>query len=283
MPQLLSEDVVDLSLNRSVSVRLYADNRPYALQTRKLQKGAVLVFNGTELVEEGLGIGAPICLYVDGARFSLNATVHVGEMKSGPTVTKNYIMNAVESKKFRGTRIRRGSFTARSLRILEKAYRRVRILHALAIMMLDISSILGLRNEYVQSKSKGEISVSYEQNEGGLQINVDFKHLATEGLRSIIIANEQGGNLFTQYRDSLGGELKGAQIEPWCPTSATWATLGSPALGVGFNLRRPEGWRIVRGREVIENRMSWSGLNLIRDGVPSSKALVYRFETMRGV
>ena len=131
----------------------------YALQTRKLQKGAVLVLNGTELAEEGLGIGAPICLYADGARFSLNAAVFLDDTKSVPIVTKIYAMNAIESKRFRGTTVRRGSFAARFLRILEKAYRRVRSLHVVATMMLDVSSIMGLRNEYVGSRSKGEVSV----------------------------------------------------------------------------------------------------------------------------
>jgi hypothetical protein len=280
MRQLLSDENFDFNLSPSVSLRIYADNRPYALQTRKLQKGAVLVLDGRELAEEGLGIGAPICLYEDGARFSLNAAVFLDDTKRAKMVTKIYTMNAIESKRFRGRTIRRGSFAARFLRILEKVYRRVRSLHVVATMMLDIGSIMGLRNEYVGSCSKGEISVSYEQTENGLEINVDFERLAPEGLRSLIIANEQGGSLFTEYLDSFGGQLKGGQIEPWSPTSAMWATLSSPSLGVGFTLRRPDGWRIVRGREVIENRMSWSGLNLVCDGIPLSKMLGYRFDPL---
>ncbi len=283
MRKLLSEEKADFYLSPSVSIRIYADNRPYALQTRKLQKGAVLVLNGGELAEEGLGIGAPICVYADGARFSLNAATFVDDTKSVLSVTKIYNMDAIESKRFRGTPIRRGSCAARFLRILEKVYRRVRSLHVVATMMLDIVSIMGLRNEYVGSCSKGEISVSYEQSEGGLQILVDFERLVTEGLRALIIGNEQGGSMFTEYRDSFGGKLEGGQIEPWSPTSAKWATLSSPGLGVGFKLRQPDGWRIVRGREVIENRISWSGLNLVYDGIPPSKVLGYRFDLLGGV
>ena len=146
--------------------------------------------------------------------------------------------------------------------------------------MLDVVSMMGLRNEYVESCSKGQIHVTYAPSKGGLRINVDFENLVTEGLQALIIGNEQGGRLFTEYSDSSGGKLEGRQIEPWRSTSAEWATLRSPEFGVGFTLSRPDGWRIVRGREVVENRISWSGLNLVYDGIPTSKALEYRIETL---
>lgn len=249
----------------------------------KLQKGAVLVFNGGELAEEGLGIGAPVCLYGDGARFSLDAATFVDNSKIVPSIVKIYDMNAIESKRFRGTTIKRGSYGLQFLRILEKAYRGIRRLHVGATMMLDVVSMMGLRNEYVESCSKGQISVTYERSEGSLQIDVNFERLAMEGLQALIIGNEQGGRLFTEYRDSLGGRLKERQIEPWRPITAEWATLSSPEFGIGFRLRRPGGWRIVRGREVVENRISWSGLNLVCDGLPTSKELGYRIEVLGDV
>lgn len=70
MRQLIHCEKAEFALSPKVSIRVYADCRPHILQTTKLQKGAILVFNGRELVEEGLGIGAPVCLYGDGARFS---------------------------------------------------------------------------------------------------------------------------------------------------------------------------------------------------------------------
>ncbi len=282
MRKLVSEEKVDFRLGSRFSIRIYADDRPHTLQTRTLQKGAVLVLNGRELAEEGLGIGAPICIYRDGARFSLNAATFVDNTKSVLSVTKIYNMDAIESKRFRGTTIRRGSYASLFLRILEKVYRKMLSLHVLATMMLDIVSIMGLRNEYVGARSKGEIYVSYEQSEDGLQIIVNFQRLVTEGLRALIIGNEQGGTLFTEYHDSFGEKLEAGQIEPWAPTSAKWATLSSPSLGVGFRLGRPYGWRIIRGREVIEHRISWSGLNLMYDGVPPSKVLRYRFGLLGG-
>jgi hypothetical protein len=282
MRRLTSEEKVDFCVSPILSIRIYADSRPCVLQTSKLQKGAVLVHKGMELAEEGLGIGAPICLFSDGARFSMNAATFVDDTKSVLSVTKIYAMDAIESKRFRDARIRRGSCAARFLRILEDVYRRVGSLHVVATMMLSLASTMGLRNEYVESCSKGKISVTYEQNEDGLQITVDFHGLLNKGLRALVIGNEQGGRLFTEYSDSFGVKLEGDQIEPWSPTSANWAILSSPRLGVGFRLCRPDGWRIVRGREIIGNRVSWSGLNLMYDGGPPSKVLRYQFDLLGG-
>ena len=279
MRQLLFNEKVEFALSPKVSIRVYADCRPHALQTMRLQKGCVLVFNGRELVEEGLGIGAPVCLYRDGARFSLNAVTFVDNSETDPSVTKIYDMNAIESKRFRGASIRRESCAERFLRALEKGYRGIRRLHVGATMMLDVVSMVGLRNEYVESCSKGQISVSYERSEGALRVTVNFESLVTEGLKALVIGNEQGGRLFAEYSDSFGGRLEGREIEPWRTTSAEWATLSSPEVGVGFKLRRPDGWRIVRGREVVDNRISWSGLNLAYDGIPTLKTLEYRIET----
>lgn len=112
MRQLRLDERFDFALTPKVSARVYADCRPSGLQTSKLQKGAVLVANGRELVEEGLGIGVPVCLYEDGGRFSLSAATCVIDSKNHRTAVKVYSMNAIEAKRFRGEIIRHGSCEA---------------------------------------------------------------------------------------------------------------------------------------------------------------------------
>lgn len=277
MRQLLIGEEIEFPLTSRFSIRVYADCRPHALQTMKLQKGGILVLNGRELAEEGLGLGFPVCLYEDGARFAFNAVTFVDDSKAVPSVTKIYDMNAIESKKFRGAVIRRDSYSGHLLRTLEKAYRDVRRLHVGAAMMLNAVSMFGLRNEYVECRSKGRISVTYERNEEALRIRVSFEHLVPEHLQALMVGNEQGGTLFTEYCDPFV-RLEGKEVEPWRPTLAEWATLSCPEYDVGFKLRRPDGWRIIRGREVVADRVSWSGLNLMCDGVPVSKTLSYTIE-----
>ena len=278
MRQLLSGEKIDFPLSTKVSLRFYADSQPHFLQTTNIQKGGVFVFREKELVEEGIGIGAPVCLYRDGARFSLRATAYVDE--SNQLVVKVFSMNAIESKRFRHFIVRQGSFASHFLRILEKAYQGSRRLHDKATMMLGLVSIMGLRNEYIESDSMGEISVSYAPSLAGLRVNVDFRSLVTDGLQAIIIGNEAGGRLFTEYNDSSGGRLKGREIEPWRSIPVEWASLRSPKFGVGFRLHKPDGWLMVRGREVVDKRVSWSGLNLVYNGIPTSRTLEYTIETL---
>ena len=86
MRQLSIGEAVEFPLTSKASIRVYADCRPHALQTTKLQKGGVLVLNGRELLEEGVGLGFPVCLYEDGAHFSLSAVTFVDDSKDIPLI-----------------------------------------------------------------------------------------------------------------------------------------------------------------------------------------------------
>jgi hypothetical protein len=262
LKRLQLDEKIDLRVASRLALRFYADSRPHTFQTGGLHKGAIVVCNGTELVEEGLGIGVPVCRYQDGTRFSLSADTFLDDSDENPTLIKIYDMNGIASKRFRGLPIRRGSSLARLLKVLEKGYRGLRRFRTVATVMLDILSLFGMRNEYLESPSKGQVAVTYRRNGRGLQIEATLDELSREGLQNVVFANEQGGRLFNEYEDSTGIRLHDTQIEPWRTTQAEWASLRSRAFGVGFRLNRPGGWLMVRGREVVRNRISWSGLDL---------------------
>jgi len=276
--RLRSDEKVDIALDPTVSIRVYADCRPHLLQTTNLQKGLVLIWRGNELIEEGLGFGVPVCRYRDGTRFSLRADTYVDDSRGFLSVRKVYDMNGIVVKRLRGFQIRRGSYLGRFLSLLERAYRRVRRLQAGAVLMLGLFSVIGIRNEYQESISKGQIAVTYQLDSGGLQVKATLDSLVTDSVESFVFGNEQGGRLFTEYSDSCGVKLKGSQIEPWRPTPAEWATLTCPEAGLGFKVHKPQGWRIVRGREVIEQRISWSGLDLVSNKIPTRAE--YRVEIL---
>jgi hypothetical protein len=276
MKRLQLNETIDIRFGPRLSLRFYADSRPHAFQTEKLHKGAVVVCNGTELVEEGLGIGVPVCRYQDGTRFSLSAETFVDDSRQNPTLIKIYDMNGIASKRFRGLPIRRESPLARLLGVLEKGYRGFRRFRTEATMMLDILSLLGMRNEYLESRSKGRVAVTYREIGRCLQIEAALDELSREGLQSIVFANEQGGRSFSEYADSTGMKLHDGQIEPWQTTEAEWASLHSRVFDIGFRLSRPRGWLMVRGREVVRDRISWSGLDLFSE--ESLQAVEYLVE-----
>ena len=270
MKRLQLDEKIDLKFGPRLALRFYADCRPHALQTSRLHKGAILVCSGSELVEEALGIGVPVCRYQDGTRFSLRADTFLEDSDENPRLVKIYDMNGIASKRFRGMPIRRGSPTAHFLKILEKGYRGLRGLRIEADMMLNTLSLLGMRSDYLESHSKGQIAVTYRKSSRGLEIKASLDEVSCEGLQSIVFANEQGGKQFNEYEDSTGTRLHGKQIEPWRTIRAEWASLRSRALGVGFRLDRPSGWLIVRGREVVRDRISWSGLDLFCEKLPQT-------------
>ena len=274
--RLRLDEKIDLTFDKKLALRFYADSRPHVFQTARLQKGAIIVCNGVELVEEGLGIGVPVCRYQDGTRFSLSADTFVHDSDENPTIVKIYDMNGMASKRFRELLIRRGTPLAHLLKILEIGYRGLSKFKTEAAVTLDILSRLGMRNEYLLSPSKGRIAVTYRICGRVLELKATLDDLSSDRAQSIIFANEQGGTVFNEYKDSTGIILRDEEIGPWQALQVQWASLRSRALGVEFTLRRPSRWSIVRGREVVRNRISWSGLDLFCGEMP--EALEYSVE-----
>ncbi len=275
MKQLQGNEKTDLAFGPGLVLRFYGDSRPHVFQTAELQKGAIVVSRGKELVEEGLGLGVPVCRYQDGTRFSINATTFVDDSNENKVV-KIYDMNGIASKRFRRFPIQRASPLARLLAVLEKGYRGLRRFNTVATAMLTTLSLLGMRNEYLESQSKGRIAVIYSRTITGLEIEANFEELSLCGLTGIVFANEQSGRLFDEYGDSTGAQLRDRQIEPWRATQAKWANLYCQTFRVGFRIHRPNGWLVVRGREVVRDRVSWSGLDLSSTQTPH--ALKYLIE-----
>ena len=95
-----SRGTVTLQLTDRLSVRIYKDCRPSCLETGALQKGLVLLLDGRELIEEGVGFGVPVVKYEDKTFFSSKADVSIQETGSDYTLTKVFTLDTVSLKKF---------------------------------------------------------------------------------------------------------------------------------------------------------------------------------------
>jgi hypothetical protein len=80
-------------------VRLYSYCRPTCLETGGLQKGLVLLLDGKELIEEGVGFGLPVVKYEDKTFFSGSAQLSVDTSGSSQEITKTYRMDTISRKK----------------------------------------------------------------------------------------------------------------------------------------------------------------------------------------
>ena len=279
MRQVGAGDTYDIPTHSKIVFRVYADSRPQVLQTAKLQKGIIIVCDGVELIEEGLGIGVPVCVYEDGTRFSLSADTYVDDTGNGLSVVKTFKINGIALRRFRGTVVKRGTYLDRFFRVLEKVYQHARR-SGVVSLGLDLVSVLGVRNDYLESDSRGRITVTYTFTGTVVWINADITELVKEQLQSIVFTNELGGRWFSKYTDSDGTTLQGREIGAWQKVLAESATLKSPEFALEFSVYRPKGWMMVRGREVVRNRISWSGLDLVSVGRP--KELHYRVEISGG-
>jgi hypothetical protein len=94
-----SSQSVTMHITDHLSVRAYKDCRPTCLETGSLQKGLVLMLDGRELIEEGIGFGVPIVKYTDKTFFSRTADISIQENDSDWTLTKVFSLDTVSDRK----------------------------------------------------------------------------------------------------------------------------------------------------------------------------------------
>jgi hypothetical protein len=87
-------------ISNRVSVRLYQDCQPVYLETAPLQKGLVLMLNGKELVEEGIGFGVPVVKYADKTYFSGTASSWIQKEKDCCILIKAFNLDMISKKRF---------------------------------------------------------------------------------------------------------------------------------------------------------------------------------------
>ena len=260
LPVSLSEPYT-VPLTGRLSVRLYQDCRPSCLETSALQKGLVLMLDGKELIEEGIGFGVPVVKYVDKTFFSSNAEVEVQKNSSGYTLKKIYWLDTVSVKKLGKTAYIDDAVYSYLRETFEAFYLKHKKLKPLFNKIMEIRQLARIKTEFLPVKPRGTITVKYRCQPSGISIYADFSNITLNRCLEVLFLNEQGSSTFQKYTDTNGKVLLGNKIGAWDIVTADQAGLQSPKGTLKFSLQKLEGTELFRGWERTRKRFSWAGLS----------------------
>lgn len=246
-------------LTDRLAVRLYEDCRPNCLETAQLQKGLVLMLDGNELIEEGVGFGVPVVKYGDKTYFSSSAKVSAENQDGACVVKKLYVMDTISRKKLWRARYIDDDLYSSWRKIFAKSYLKHKQFTPLFNRLMELREIAKIKTEFVKVLPRGTISVYYQCQQGAIKVNVDFKDLKLHGCEELLVLNEQGSSFFAQYADTDGTRLLGSKIGAWDKVEAERAIMQNGE--VTFSLQNVRGAALFRGWERTRKRFSWAGLS----------------------
>lgn len=250
---------VTVNLNNRLSVRLYRDCRPNCLETAPLQKGLVLMLDGEELIDEGVGFGVPVIKYEDKTYFSSSA-VSIQEASAADCIVKKYSLDTISKKRWRNHYLN-DNFYSLFRKSFERFYLKNKKLSPAFNKLMEFRDFAKIKTEFEKVKPRGNVTVSYRCQPTKIHVNADFSDLNLHGCKEILVLNEQGSTFFNKYSDSNGLELAGNKIGAWDVVAAHEASLQNLTGQAAFSLQAAGGARLFRGWERTKNRFSWAGLS----------------------
>jgi hypothetical protein len=229
----------------------------------RIQKGLVLVHKNRDLSEEGIGFAVPVLKFGHETIFPGNACVTTGKNGDISVVKIDYDMNLVERMAVK-SRKRIDSKTFYKIKEyfswLHRKYPLVR-----GILVSSSNSLrrtCDIETIFEKNTSAGIASIVNTVNtkKGIIHVDVDISNVKIKGCTEVNIMNELGANHFDRYQDSNGLFLKGNAIGTWDEIFADEASLIDFCDNIAFTLKQVKGARMFRGRELVKNRLAWSGL-----------------------
>ena len=259
-PTDLTEPIT-INLSDRLAVRLYGDCRPNCLETGALQKGLVLLLDGRELIEEGVGFGVPIVRYKDKTFFSSTADVSIGKVGSDNILTKIYVLDTVSLKKFGKSSYIDDDVYSPLRKTFQMLYLKHKKLSPFFNKAMELRDLANIKTEFITVKPRGTITVTYRCQPTAINIQVDFSNTTLNKCLEVLVLNEQGSSVFQRYVDSNGLTLLGNKIGAWETVAANRASLQSAGGKVSFSVQKHVGAKLFRGWEQTRKRFSWTGLS----------------------
>ncbi len=234
-----------------------------AFPSSRIARGVILAHHGLDLCEEGVGFGVPVLVRKLGSVFPGSRRCRWVESEAIAEIELEYELNLAERLSRDGRWV--GGPVARAAH--EAAAWLHRAVPPARAALTALSSLLrrglAIRTLFEEVPSQGTCTVRYRVEPRGagcrLSVRVDAAGVSRAGLSEIVVMNELGARWFDCYEDSDGVRLAGGAIGTWNEVRAERAALRSSQAGVSFAVERRAGARLMRGRELVADRLSWAG------------------------
>jgi hypothetical protein len=264
------DDVFYYSINDSVVLRIYSDQRPMNLETSSLQKGVVLEHNKQEVIGEGLGFGVPLVKYNDKTFFSGTSEIILDSATN--IIHKKYVLDTISKKYYKGNLI-----SDKIYRPIHRAftffYLIFKPLRFFFDYLMHLRETVGIQTSFHKTEPRSTVYMTYQITGNKLHVKADFSKIKSDNVEEFVVLNEQGAMFFKSYSDSEGTELYNEMIGPWHIVEAEKASLIDKSRDLSFTLWNLDTASMVRGWENVPGRLSWTGLNYIFK--PEIKKMAY--------
>ena len=275
--QQFDSEKYSIPVSNCLALDVYSSTKPHNLKIATLQKGLVVVCNGTERIGEGAGFGFPVVVCPNETYFSGSATVSLSKTSQAITVRKEFVMDRTARNKVGNMRLE-NKRTRVFIRYLCNLYQENRHFRSPFLKLTEFAVNVGLEATFKKTSTVAKVPVTYEILGNTVNVQVDLSQIETEHRKRIFVLNEQSASFFRKYQDSHGTELVDGQIGAWDNVKAEWACFTDAREQVGFRLWQAKNAVFRRGRETMRDCLDWAGLDY--EVNPDFEKFEYRIELL---
>ncbi len=226
----------------------------------RIQKGLILVHDNKDLSEEGVGFGVPVLKFGQKTIFPGNGCVTIRKDEDRTFINIDYDLNLAEMIYIKGRRIESKIFY-KIIESLSRLHRKYPFSRKLLMRgSIAVRRAFAIETRFEETAPAGSIKVEYNIGADGIiHVSADMSTVKT-GCTEVIIMNEQGAGYFDTCCDSKGILLTGNEIGSWRETFSDEVSFIDSDNNIAFTLSRIRESRMFFGRELVANRLAWSGL-----------------------
>jgi hypothetical protein len=213
-----------------------------------------------ELIEEGVGFGVPVATFSDKTYFSGSAKLSITTEGEKKVIVQRFYMDTVSRKVWKNKIFADNSVYQFFSRFLMNIYRKYPASRRGIFPLIKFRNRLGIQTRFTKVAHRGTITLTYKVKRNSVVIEADLTEIDKRNCKKILLLNEQGSTFFRKYHDSNGVSLTDEKIGAWNQVDADYAGFSDLNCTLGFRLQRIPAYRLMRGREYIKGRLSWTGM-----------------------